>query len=509
MAIKNLGKVVPEKGVDYFTEEDIRSLNIPKSTSDLTNDSLYATESYVKNQIANAQLGGESCEVDLSGYATKDELPTKTSQLINDSGFITSIPSEYVTESELNEKKYLTSVPSTYKTKTENDELYQPKGNYITSYTESDPTVPSHVKAITQEDINKWNNNSSGGGLSTNASNLIVTLFRASLFNSDQTANITALEEELLGNSGTDVTKYTIKNILTNIVTSNAIGLIVENASYNAILTASDGYAIESVTVIMGDNDITSSAYSNGVINISKVTGNITITATATQTETGGDTSEVTLPTNGLYGYFDLRNPQAIVGSYEVSVAPVQGNGVGTAYLNTTSKDSSFNEYGTVGNTNLWLCDEKGYGSESKAKDLGTEFSICVKHYGGIVNIGNHTGPSNLGTEYGRLNPKYNKTSGSASVPSVSISGSHATDEYHNFDMVVNGENIKFYLDGELKHSYNGSDYDDFVSWVSKNIISIWYGSGQVTAVAVYTKALNDVEIIEVDEYFKTLEVNK
>ena len=53
---------------------------------------------------------GES--IDLSGYATKDELnskantsdiPTNTSELNNDSGFLTSIPSEYVTETEMNE----------------------------------------------------------------------------------------------------------------------------------------------------------------------------------------------------------------------------------------------------------------------------------------------------------------------------------------------------------------------------------------------------------------------
>ncbi len=47
----------------------------------------YATEEFVKNKIAEAELGGE--EVDLSGYATKDELPTKVSQLQNDSGYLT------------------------------------------------------------------------------------------------------------------------------------------------------------------------------------------------------------------------------------------------------------------------------------------------------------------------------------------------------------------------------------------------------------------------------------
>ena len=37
--------------------------------------------------------------------------PTKTSELTNDSGFITSIPSEYVTETELASKGYITEVP--------------------------------------------------------------------------------------------------------------------------------------------------------------------------------------------------------------------------------------------------------------------------------------------------------------------------------------------------------------------------------------------------------------
>ena len=35
-------------------------------------------------------------------------IPTKTSELTNDSGFLTSVPSEYVTETELDSKGYLT-----------------------------------------------------------------------------------------------------------------------------------------------------------------------------------------------------------------------------------------------------------------------------------------------------------------------------------------------------------------------------------------------------------------
>ena len=44
----------PVKGIDYFTEEDIMSLNIPKSTSQLTNDSDFTTNSYVDLSIQTA-----------------------------------------------------------------------------------------------------------------------------------------------------------------------------------------------------------------------------------------------------------------------------------------------------------------------------------------------------------------------------------------------------------------------------------------------------------------------
>ena len=40
---------------------------------------------------------------------------------------------------------------------------------YLKSFTESDPTVPAHVKSISQADINNWNNPPAGGGDDPNA----------------------------------------------------------------------------------------------------------------------------------------------------------------------------------------------------------------------------------------------------------------------------------------------------------------------------------------------------
>lgn len=79
----------------------------------------YRPSSFNKNNVSfsDAVINPEDIEVDLSGYATKDELnakadindiPTKLSDLQNDKNFLTSIPSEYVTDTELNNKGYLT-----------------------------------------------------------------------------------------------------------------------------------------------------------------------------------------------------------------------------------------------------------------------------------------------------------------------------------------------------------------------------------------------------------------
>lgn len=229
--LKGADGYTPIKGVDYFDgkdgvdgkdyaltetdKEDISKLvevNIPTKVSELENDKNYlssvpleyvteneltekgfATESFVTNKIAEAELSGS--EVDLSGLATKDELnnkvdkvkgksliddteierlasvtnyddtelknlvnskankteiPSKVSELTNDKGFISSIPSEYITETELNNKGYLTqhqdlsSYAKTTDIPTKVSELDNDK-NYLTS-------VPSEY--ITETELN-------------------------------------------------------------------------------------------------------------------------------------------------------------------------------------------------------------------------------------------------------------------------------------------------------------------------------------------------------------------
>ena len=57
-------------------------------------------------EINGRETGSGSIDIDTSNLATKDEIPTKVSQLTNDSN--------YITESKLANKGYLTDIPSEY-----------------------------------------------------------------------------------------------------------------------------------------------------------------------------------------------------------------------------------------------------------------------------------------------------------------------------------------------------------------------------------------------------------
>ena len=87
------------------------------------------------------------------------------------------------------------------------------------------------------------------------------------------------------GSSG-EITTHTITNNLTNCTTNNNNESVLSNSSYSAIITANSGYTNLSITVTMGEIDITSNVVRGNIINIPNVTGNISITARATQSST-------------------------------------------------------------------------------------------------------------------------------------------------------------------------------------------------------------------------------
>ena len=78
---------------------------------------------------------------------------------------------------------------------------------------------------------------------------------------------------------------YTITRNLTRCTSSSTVTSVTEETSHAETLTAATGYTLDgaTVTVTMGGVDITASAYSNGVLTIPSVTGDIVITVVAVE----------------------------------------------------------------------------------------------------------------------------------------------------------------------------------------------------------------------------------
>lgn len=130
------------------------STAIPTKTSDLTNDSGYISSipaEYVTDTELQNAISGKANTADLANVATtgdyddlidKPSIPTKTSDLTNDSGFINSIPSEYVTDTELQSAisgKADSSSLATVATSGDYDDLIDK------------PTIPSKTSDLTND----------------------------------------------------------------------------------------------------------------------------------------------------------------------------------------------------------------------------------------------------------------------------------------------------------------------------------------------------------------------
>ena len=125
---------------DYVTKSELQAklddLNI---NIDLSS---YATKEELTQAINSIDLSAYAKKTDipsLDGYALKTEIPTKVSQLENDSNYLSSIPEEYVTETELNAKGYLTEHQdlSAYALKTEIPTVPSLDGYATTEYVDN------------------------------------------------------------------------------------------------------------------------------------------------------------------------------------------------------------------------------------------------------------------------------------------------------------------------------------------------------------------------------------
>ena len=170
-----------KRGTDHLIDELKAYIdNLPNGNVDLSD--------YVTKSELQAKLDALHINIDLSAYATKEELTqainsidlssyAKKTDIPDVSGYLTSIPEEYVTETELNAKGYLTEHQdlSAYALKTEIPTVPSLEGyatkTYVDNAVSNIPTTDlsnyytkSETYSKTEVDTLVANSGGSGGG---------------------------------------------------------------------------------------------------------------------------------------------------------------------------------------------------------------------------------------------------------------------------------------------------------------------------------------------------------
>lgn len=370
-------------------------------------------------------------------------------------------------------------------------------------------TAGAAVRAQITQAMASGGGSGSGGGLSIPAKALLLTILRNAVYAANQANNITELEKALGETSVPDVpspdpgvpgvTVYTITHNFANAFISNTSVTVSENSPFNASISPNEGFFIENVVVTMGGVDVTSTVYSNGLISIPAVTGNVVITAVVVGNASGGGSGE--LPSEGMLAYFDLRN---VVG---------QGNNSTGYYVECTSGKGRMYGWHQVTNGGdygakripMQYCAGESYNVHA----FGTEFTWIVKNWGSATWAGGgfkyYTKPTNFGTE---VVPTYKTANGNVVAGTTNLGRSSS---YSDFVVRVSGKSLSVYQDGKRVVEYDGNELGGFVSWVDTLTPGeCWVGGGTsaVTAIVVYNRALSEAEIVEAVEYLKVLEVN-
>ncbi len=254
---------------------------------------------------------------------------------------------------------------------------------------------------------------------------------------------------------------YTITRNLTNCISSSSVTTVMEGSSHTETISPVSGYELdpESVTATMAGVDITS-CYSDGVLNIGAVTGDIVITISAsklplpspvvdlaltsitngqtiTNTGSGGTQYDATISTvNASDSYFADENGLSLLGH---AYANVKNYGFKASDKFTIVVRGSFDDLSTNTYQRLFRTDVDApclyyFTTENTvaAKLAGISGESLTKH-GDIVTF--KTGRNSLYIEPSKLD----------------------FAEFHDYVYVCDGTKIYWYIDGALGGSQNAS----------------------------------------------------
>ena len=343
-----------------------------------------------------------------------------------------------------------------------------------------------------------------GGGWSSTQIDLFEAFTNVIAYVSPDASSIVNSLISSLRNGASDIPEdsFSIINILSNVTSSSKVTSVKSGEPYNATLTANPGYELESVIVKMGGSDITSTAYSDGEITISAVTGNIVITASAIQSSASGQ-----LPQDGLVDYFDFRNKPYTAGSGGLYYINSDfGNGMLYSWSNQSGKQGD--DIGIKGAGGSYTSERAtGYPVTDNFPSTRT---VCMFGKGGS-SVPNSIGVDSTLNNTFLYRIKYIATDKTTkSLPNEMIQYPEGFSEFgYNASFTVVNQNIlKVYFDDTLHKTVDGNEIEDFESWdITPLALTSFANYG--TAYAIYNKELSEVEIVEALEFFKTLEVSE
>ena len=105
--------------------------------------------------------------------------------------------------------------------------------------------------------------------------------------------------------------------------------------------------------------------------------------------------------------------------------------------------------------------------------------------------------------------PKYKTTSGTGNVAATTL-GERVSSTYDTVTLMVDGNICKLYFGTKLMQTNDGSTISDFQGWYDQlSGVGILgdHNNVHLTQMAVYNKALSEVELVDMIEYLATLEV--
>lgn len=366
------------------------------------------------------------------------------------------------------------------------------------SFTDSaTQTLIATIEPSNSTDKVTWESSDAGiatvsGGVVTPISNGSCTITaKAGSYSATCAVTVDIAEEGQVTLTSISAT-YTGGDVAVGTALTDLIGITVTGIYSDGSTSAITGYTL-SGTIAEGSNTIT--------VSYGGKTTTFTVTGVV---ESGGGEVTAELPTDGLVAYFDFRNTTPEINTKQGFTKFNANQGNGCLFTWSASAFTSSDDYGVKRMARSFMFDKDGGTNQS---ELGTSFTMLFKGYN-VVNgafvSNDHTGASNVSVFFSK--PKYNTSSGQLQVGQENIENTQWSG-YIDAYFVADGEVFKVYINGELIKTYTGTDYEDFVSWYSKVTTTVFGDGNYQTALALYGKALSEVEIVEARAFLQTLEV--